>query len=115
MRQHGTRLKQAELDDLQLWCCVLDWAVQGIDLNLLNERKANVGLVNDARLYQIGGYDLESGPTWHWALPQKQVGLVHINFLEFVGSVFKAELGKMEGRVKTGDCVASGGDSASVH
>jgi len=112
-RQSCTRLSREELADLALWKQFLHYAHDGIDLNLLTARDPDVISKTDACPYQIGGYSVKTGRAWRWQVPPALVGLMSINFLEFIGCVLGALLAFLEGETRAGDCVLSVTDNTS--
>lgn len=113
--QHGcTRLNRHHLDDLKLWLEFLAHSKAGVNINLITLRCPTRLKRTDACEYGLGGYDLATGRTWQWIIPNHLRGLRSINFLEFLASVIAILLDILENPPSPGDMFLSGVDNRTA-
>ena len=104
------------LSDLRIWLEFLQYAANGISINNIVFRKPTHEFGADACEYGIGGFSIETSKGWHWQLPEKLIGVVSINALEFLANVvniWMAQLGLIAD-VPPLSCVLSSTDSTSA-
>ena len=103
-----------ERADLELWLDYLRRSSDGISLNLLTFRKPDVAHRGDASLYQLGGWNVNTGRAWRFCIPDNLQGHKSINFLEFLTSGIEFFLAIEEGELQTGDSFLSGTDNTTA-
>ena len=102
--------------DLRIWLDFLRYAATGISINNIVFREPTHEFGADACEYGIGGFSIETSKGMHWQLPDKLIGVVSINALEFLANVvniWMAQLG-LFADVPPLSCVLSSTDSTSA-
>ena len=107
-------LKQSVKADLELWKEILQYAGEGMSLNLLTTRSPNHWWRSDACEHGIGGYNLKTGQAWQWEIPEDLRFRVSINVLEFIGNYVNFCLAVDSGDLSPNDIVLLEGDNTSA-
>eukprot|EP00957_Ditylum_brightwellii_P183429 13972601-Ditylum_brightwellii.AAC.1 len=76
--------------DLTLWKGFIRQAAEGILLNNVVYRAANIAVWSDTSLHGIGSYS-SNGNAWCWQLPAKLVGIFTLNCLEFIAAAISLD------------------------
>ena len=101
-------------DDLELWKDILQYAGEGMSMNLLTTRSPNHWWRSDACEHGIGGYNLKTGRAWQWEIPEDLMFRVHINVLEFIGNYVNLRLAVESGDLSPNDIILLEGDNTSA-
>jgi hypothetical protein len=107
-------LRETVRQDLHLWKELLQYAKDGMSMDMLTTRHPNHWCRNDACARGIGGYNLRSGRAWQLELPAELLFRASINMLEFLGSYINFALAVHDGHIKPGDIFFVETDSTSA-
>jgi hypothetical protein len=102
------------IDDLTLCTKFLEWAKNGISLNLVTFRTPSIYLRSDACEYGLGGYNIYSGKAWRLKIPSDCIGCTHINTLEFIASIISIWIDIYNKDISQNDCILSQTDSTTA-
>ena len=89
-RRGWATLRSPQLADLRLWQSFLQFAHQGISLNLLSFRLPSHILRSDACEHGLGGFSATTGIAWRWELPVELRLRATLNSLEFLATYINA-------------------------
>jgi hypothetical protein len=111
---HHVHLSTKLLSDLRLFLVFLNQDHDGMSMNLLKYHTPDHHYRADACEKGIGGYDMDTGKAWRWALPQDLWGKFTLNSLEFIASFISFWIGILDVTIHPGDCVLSETDITSA-
>ena len=106
----GCNLPKKVLSDLKLWKQFVNYAANGVSLNLLTFRLPNNIIRVDACPWGVGGYSLTTGRAWFINIPPHLRGRAHINWLEFVAAHIGTWVEIIWGSPATDSCFMAIGD-----
>lgn len=109
-----TNCKLCEISDLHICLQLLDYAPSGISINNIVFRKPNIFYRSDASEFGLGGYNLISGHTWRFQLPENLRLRTSLNSLEFLACVITIWIDVLHNKIDPEDCIHSQSDSTSA-
>jgi hypothetical protein len=110
----GCNLPKKVLSDLKLWKQFVNYAANGVSLNLLTSRLPNNIIRVDACPWGVGGYSLTTGRAWFINIPPHLRGRAHINWLEFVAAHIGTWVEIIWGSPATDSCFMAIGDNTTA-
>jgi hypothetical protein len=100
------------VEDLQLLRKFIEWAREGVDINILTHRLPTWVHRGDSCPISLGGYN-HWGHAWRWPIPPDLQNRASNNLLEHLASIVGVWVDILAGRLKKGDCVLSMTDSTT--
>jgi hypothetical protein len=109
-----TCLSYNEKMDLHLMISFLDYANQGISMNVLTLQKPTLIYRSDASEFGIGGYNITSGNAWCFELPVDCHLRTSLNSLEFISCMITIWVDMLSSKIRSTDCLLCQTDSSTA-
>jgi hypothetical protein len=100
--------------DLHLMTSCLDYANQGISMNVLTFRQPTIIYHSDASKFGIGGYNITSGKAWRYELPVDCHLRTSLNSLEFLSCMITIWVDMLSSQIRATDCILCQMDSSTA-
>jgi hypothetical protein len=100
--------------DLHLMISFLDYANQGILMNVLTFRKPTLIYRLDTSEFGIRGYNIMSGNAWRFELPVDCRLRTSLNSLEFISCMITIWVDVLSSKIRSTDCLLCQTDSSTA-